>query len=100
MDVEVRIEPFGAPRPAGAEASGAVAIGVRAVLRVATHEREADLPVSVVAAVRYFTRGRAVVTLSTWAIDTRFPSELESRLISLLAGRASAASGEYPAIGA
>lgn len=100
MNVEVQVKPFGAQRPAGAEASGAVAIGVRAVFVVARHGREADFPVSLVAAARYFTRGRAMVTLSTWAFNTQFPPQLESRLISLLASRANVASGEYPAIGA
>jgi hypothetical protein len=99
MSTEVEINPLSAERPAGADVSGGFALGVTAVLRVATHGREAEIPVSVVAAARYFAVGRAIVSLSTWATDTQFPPELEKQVISLLASRASAASREFPALG-
>ena len=99
MSTEVQIKPLSVERPAGAEVSGAFAVGVTAVLQVAAHGRKAEIPVSVVSAVRYFAVGRAIVRFSTWATDTQFPPELEKQVISLLASRASGAAREFPALG-
>ena len=96
---EVQIKPFVPQTLERAEVSGGIALGVRSLLQVSAHGRRAVVPFSVVAAIRYFTRGRAIVTLITSATDTQFPLELESRLISLLASRASAAGRKYPAVG-
>ena len=97
-NTEVQIKPVATPTPEGAEDSGGLAFGVRSLLEVSGHGRHAVVQFALVGVARYFIFGRAMVTFSTWATDTQFPPELESRLVSLLAGRASAARREYPAV--
>lgn len=86
------------PAPVGAEASGGAAIGVVMTLTTSGSANESGVRLTVFITGRYFSFGRAIVTLSTWAFDTGFPQALESQLLASLGHRASVESRRYPAI--